>query len=127
VVKFVLKSFQSKLQDKRVRWFTDNQNVVRIMQHGSCKPALQAEDYDDYRLNPIIFDWLNSAWGPHTIDRFVNAHNSQLVRFNSRFYAPGSEAISPVTGLGKITDGSHLCTLSRFYLGMPKRQKLLVH
>jgi len=42
-VKCVLESFQSKLQDERVRWFTDNQNVVRIVQHGSCKPALQAE------------------------------------------------------------------------------------
>ena len=42
-VKMVLKSFQSKLKHERVRWFTDNQNVVRIVQYGSTKPSLQAE------------------------------------------------------------------------------------
>jgi len=131
-VRCVLESFQSKLKDERVRWFTDNQNVVRIVQHGSGKPALQAEtlaifsicmgnhirmepewvpreqnqladyysrlvDSDDYMLNPNIFDWLNSFWGPYTIDRFASAHNSQLVRFNSRFWTPGSEAVDTFT------------------------------
>ena len=42
-VQCVLESFQGKLQDERKRWFTDNQNVVRIIQHGSGKPALQVE------------------------------------------------------------------------------------
>ena len=28
---------------KRVRWFTDSQNVVRILQVGSAKPHLQSE------------------------------------------------------------------------------------
>ena len=27
----------------RVRWFTDSQNVVRILQVGSAKPHLQSE------------------------------------------------------------------------------------
>ena len=42
-VRPVLESFQSKLKNERVRWFTDNQNVVRIVQHGSRVPSLQAE------------------------------------------------------------------------------------
>ena len=42
-VKVVLESFQIKLKNERVCWFTDNQNVVRIVQHGSSKPALQVE------------------------------------------------------------------------------------
>ena len=42
-VKMVLESFQSKLKRERIRWFTDNQNVVRIVQQGSTKPSLQAE------------------------------------------------------------------------------------
>jgi len=37
-VRMVLESFQSKLKNGRVRWFTDNQNVVRIVQ-----PSLQIE------------------------------------------------------------------------------------
>ena len=42
-VRRVLESFQSKLENERVRWFTDNQNVVRIVQHGSSNSDLQAE------------------------------------------------------------------------------------
>ena len=42
-VRMVLESFQSKLKNERVRWFTDNQNVVRIVQCGSKQPSLQIE------------------------------------------------------------------------------------
>ena len=42
-VRMVLESFESQLQNERVRWFTDNQNVVWIVLHGSKKPALQQE------------------------------------------------------------------------------------
>ena len=54
-------------------------------------------DFDDYRLNPAIFRWLDSLWGPHSIDRFANPHNTQIKRFNSRFWTPGSEAIDAYT------------------------------
>ena len=118
--------------NERVRWFTDNQNVVRIVQYGSKKPDLQAEalsifsiclkqhiriepewiprernaladyisrlvDYDDWTLNPGIFSMLDAMWGPHTIDRFANSFNHQLVRFNSRFGDPGAEAVDAFT------------------------------
>ena len=36
-VKLVLESFCPKFQNERVRWFTDNQNVVRIVLCGSKK------------------------------------------------------------------------------------------
>ena len=39
----VLESFESKLQNERVCWFIDNQNVVRIVLNGSKNPALQQE------------------------------------------------------------------------------------
>lgn len=131
-VRLVLESFQSKLENERVRWFTDNQNVVRVVQYGSRQPALQAEalkifsacvthhihmepewipreqneladyysrlvDYDDWMLNPDIFNWLDNLWGPHTVDRFANAVNAQLPRFNSRFWVPVSDAIDTFT------------------------------
>ena len=38
-----LDSFGPRLKNHRVRWFTDNQNVVRIVLHGSRKPLLQKE------------------------------------------------------------------------------------
>ena len=131
-VRLVLEAFQARLENERVRWFTDNQNVVRIVQYGSRQPALQAEalkifsacvrhhihiepewipreqneladyysrmvDNDDWMLNPATFNWLNSFWGPHTVDRFASATNAQLPRFNSRFWVPGSEAIDSFT------------------------------
>ena len=42
-VRMVLESFQVKLSNERIRWFTDNQNVVRIVQYGSKNAALQSE------------------------------------------------------------------------------------
>ena len=40
-VSLVLESVCAKLRNQRVKWFTDNQNVVRILQVGSRKPQLQ--------------------------------------------------------------------------------------
>ena len=37
----VLQSFTSKLKGHAVKWFSDNQAVVRIVQVGSGKPHLQ--------------------------------------------------------------------------------------
>ena len=54
-------------------------------------------DYDDWMLNPEIFHLLDAMWGPHTIDRFANMFNNQLVRFNSRFWDPTSEAVDAFT------------------------------
>ena len=54
-------------------------------------------DYDDYRLNPLVFAWLDGIWGPHTIDRFASPDNAQTQHFNSRFWSPGSEAIDAFT------------------------------
>ena len=39
----VLEAMASKLRNTRIRWFTDNQNVVRILAVGSGKGHLQAE------------------------------------------------------------------------------------
>ena len=128
----VLEAVSSKLSNHRVRWFTDNQNVVRIIRVGSRVSELQEEalrifktmlynniciepewipreqnviadslsriiDYDDWSINPSTFMWLDSFWGPHTIDRFADSHNTQLDRFNSRFWDVGTEAVDTFT------------------------------
>ena len=131
-VTLVLESVNKHLANQRVRWFTDNQNVVRILQVGSKKPNLQEEalkvfalairhqiridpewiprkenemadylsriiDVDDWMLNPEVYRVLDTMWGPHTVDRFANADNTQTERFNSRFWSPGSEAVDAFT------------------------------
>ena len=42
-VRLVLDAFQKKLMNEQIRWFSDNQNVVRIVQYGSRQAALQSE------------------------------------------------------------------------------------
>ena len=131
-VRQVLEAFASKLRNERVRWFTDNQNVTRIIATGSKKPDLQAEalaifstsvanniriepewipreeneladylsrivDHDDWSLDGAIFQQLDHRWGPHTIDRFATHYNTQLPRFNSRFWNPGTEGVDAFT------------------------------
>ena len=131
-VRNVLESLAKMLLNQRVRWFTDNQNVVRILTVGSHKPALQQEavaifqlsvsskiriesewipreanqqadflsrivDKDDWSLHPDLFQILDAKWGLHTIDRFASYFNTQLPRFNSRFWNPGVEAVDAFT------------------------------
>ena len=131
-VRLVLESLVSKLANERVRWFTDNQNVCRIIMCGSRRPNLQEEaiaifsisvanhiriepewipcdenhfadylsrivDYDDWCIDSNIFQYLDQRWGPHTIDRFASYYNTQLPRFNSRFWNPGTEAVDAFT------------------------------
>ena len=50
-------------------------------------------DYDDWSVSNDFFDFVNSLWGPHTIDRFASYLNTKLSRFNSYFWNPGSEAV----------------------------------
>ena len=121
----VLMAVAAKLMNLRVRWFTDNQNVARILLVGSKKPLLQVValkvfslavqyqirlepewiprelnkkadylshiiDYDDWKLNPLVFAELDDAWGPHSVDRFASFHNCQVDRFNSSCWLKGS-------------------------------------
>ena len=128
----VLMGVARKLANYRVRWFTDNQNVSRILMVGSKKAHLQdlalrvfsiavqnniklepewiprelneradylsrIIDYDDWMLNPVVFDDVDQLWGPHTIDHFAYCFNAQTPRFNSRSWSPGSEAVDAFT------------------------------
>ena len=128
----VLQSLAPKLANHRVRWFSDNQNVVRIIEVGSKQPHLHAIalkifslavhsqvhlqpewipreqneqadflsriiDVDDWMLNPVVFGQLDAIWGPHTVDRFACYENTQLPRFNSRCWNPGTEAVDTFT------------------------------
>ena len=54
-------------------------------------------NYDDWYLNPAVLAWLDSRWGPHTVNRFAHCDNCQLLRFNSKCWSPGSEAADTFT------------------------------
>ena len=50
-------------------------------------------DDNDWGISDTLFCYLETNWGPHTIDRFANYLNAKLPRFNSRYWNPGSESI----------------------------------
>ena len=50
-------------------------------------------DFDDWYTTQGFFAHLDHIWGPHTVDRFANALNAHLSRFNSKFRVPGTEAV----------------------------------
>ena len=120
------------LAGHRVKWFTDNKNVVRIVEAGSNKQHLQSialsifefcfqqgirldmewiprtlndkadyishiQDFDDWKISPQIFSWIDSMWGPHSVDCFAHIDNTKLPKFYSRFWCPGSTAIDAFT------------------------------
>ena len=65
-------------------------------------------DYDDWMLNPEIFNMLDANWGPHTVDRFANMFNHQLPSMFGTLVLK-LLMLLPVIGLEKITGGAHLC------------------
>ena len=120
------------LKGHTVKWLSDNQNVVQIIQYGSKKPHLQdgamsitetcfqhsiklvmnwvprsenevadyistLRDFDDWKVNPIIFQCLSKAWGPFTVDCFASDYNCQLLRFHTKFCVPNAEAVDTFT------------------------------
>lgn len=54
-------------------------------------------DHDDWGVTVTFFDFVNSLFGPFTVDRFANYNNCKLERYNSKFWNPGSEAIDCFT------------------------------
>ena len=54
-------------------------------------------DYDDWKLDPDLFIFLDAMWGPHTVDCFAAPENKQVPRYHSRFWSPGSEAVDTFT------------------------------
>ena len=67
----------------------------------------RVRDFDDWMVNPSMFQYLDQLWCPHTVDCFANEHNSQTPRFHSRFWCPGSEAVDTFT----VNWGSEVCWL----------------
>jgi len=55
------------------------------------------QDKDDWAVDTRLFQMLNQLWGPYNIDRFADHVNTRLLRFNSRYWCPGTEAVDVFT------------------------------
>ena len=106
----MLLAIGKSLCNQRVQWYTDNQNIIRILDRDSKKQDLhslvESSSEWDIQVSPFwvpreenqiadydIFNWLDSMWGPFTIDRFATCYNTKCARFNSRFWNPNCEGV----------------------------------
>lgn len=70
----------------KVRWIPREVNVV-------ADKISKDIDYDDWEISGETFQTLNHRWGPITIDRFANHKNRKVLRYNSKYFCPDSEAV----------------------------------
>ena len=56
----------------------------------------------------MVFGMLEGMFGPHMIDRFADANNNQVARFNSHYWSPGTEAVDAFT-INWIGENNWLC------------------
>ena len=74
-------------------------NVNLSARHLSGRLNVEADrlsripDMYDWMLHPGMFKMIDRKYGPHTVDRFANLHNTQLQRYNSRFMDPFCEGV----------------------------------
>jgi hypothetical protein len=53
-------------------------------------------EIDDWGTT-VDFQFLDSLWGVHTVDRFANMNNTKLLWFNSLYWNPGSIGVDAST------------------------------
>ena len=71
---------------RRKQWIPRDENQI-------ADQLSKFVDFDDWQISPGTFLLLNARWGPFTVDRFASPYNNQLIRFNTRYTSPGSEAV----------------------------------
>ena len=125
-VQMVLESLIPKLKNERIRWFSNNQNVVRIMEIGSKIPELQEEAFAIFSIVARNLIRIEPQWIPHSknqqadylsrlrdtddwmIQPAIFTHLDRLCqpaqfttmyvsRFNSRWWCPNTEAVDAFT------------------------------
>ena len=83
----VLEAIASKLMGTRVRWFTDNQNVVRILQVGSCKPSSQIEAVRVFELCVTSQIHLEPEWIPREKNQLAG-YLSRIIDYDDWYLDP---------------------------------------
>ena len=69
-----------------VQWVPREENALA--------DALSREvDFDDWGVSQIFFKFMDSLWGPHSVDRFADDHNAKLKTFNSKYWCPNTSQV----------------------------------
>lgn len=69
-----------------------------------------SREIDNYNwmLHPNLFKMIDILYGPHTVDRFASGVNSQLSRFNSRYWEPFTEGIDALSQQNWCTEMNYV-------------------
>jgi len=51
----------------------------------------------EWQLNPKLFEYIDSLWGPHTVDRFASLSTAQVARYNSRYLDPMTSGVDALS------------------------------
>lgn len=86
-VRLVLDTICQKVKNFRVRWFTDNQNVARIILYGSRKPILQEEALAIFATCVNHHIRLEPEWIPREANEFAD-YLSKLVDYDDWMLNP---------------------------------------
>ena len=86
-VKRVLQAVADKLRSSRIRWFTDNQNVVRIMTVGSGKDCLQEVALEIFALCMSHAIHIEPEWIPREKNEMAD-YISRIVDYDDWFLNP---------------------------------------
>ena len=73
-----------------VRYLAGKNNVL------ADQLSRQVDPYE-WQLHPYMFQRINRAFGPHTIDRFASFQTAHLPRYNSALYDPAAEAVDALS------------------------------
>ena len=66
------------------------------------------KDTDSWGIDQQSLDYINSLFGPFSVDRLADDRNRKLAIFNSRYYCPGSAHVNSFTA-DWSTDNNWLC------------------
>lgn len=81
--------FQLCLQkniDLKIEWVPRSNNQI-------ADNISKLHDTDDWEVSLEFFQFLDSLWGPHDVDRFASYKNRKVIRYNSKFIDFESEAV----------------------------------
>jgi hypothetical protein len=87
----------------RLFWFC-REHQIKLLPEWIPRERNQLADYlskvhetDDFGLQPEMFRFLLSEFGPLDVDRFASEHNALLPVFFSEFWCPGSAGVNAFT------------------------------
>ena len=103
----------------QVKWVPRHKNQIADVLSTSY-------DFDDWETTDALFRYLNSLWGPFTIDRFADNKNAKLKKFNSKFWFPDDTSQVDAFTIGWENDNNYLVPEVIKHLQSSKGQGTLV-